>query len=115
MTRTRELTLVLEDMNAVLVMKALYSDVGGRKTQFYSGDGEVNLASLARNILVHEGAPVFVPARNECHLRHALDCSDDGRRERASRAGAETDIREEVANDVDRAPRGRRSNWTPFG
>ena len=60
MTDTREMTIVVEGITDVVFMRALCGQLGLKKTRFFSGDGQISLATLARNILVHEGGPVLV-------------------------------------------------------
>lgn len=53
-------TVVAEELlDAVLLSRVIQRALSVRP-RFFTGDGQIALASLARNILVHDGGPVFV-------------------------------------------------------
>jgi hypothetical protein len=53
-------TIVVEDRSDAILLRRLLSKPGAVPLRFYAGQGRLSLASLGRNILVHEGAPVLV-------------------------------------------------------
>lgn len=53
-------TVVAEELlDAVLLSRVMQGALSVRP-RFFTGDGQIALALLARNILVHDGGPVFV-------------------------------------------------------
>jgi hypothetical protein len=55
----RCIVVVEERLDAVLLRRVIQRALSV-EPRFFTGDGQIALASLARNILVHEGGPVFV-------------------------------------------------------
>jgi hypothetical protein len=53
------IVVVEERLDAVLLNRVIQRALS-IKARFFTGDGLISLASLARNILVHDGGPVFV-------------------------------------------------------
>lgn len=53
-------TVVAEDLLDVVFLNRVIQRALSVTPRFFTGDGQIALASLARNILVHDGGPVFV-------------------------------------------------------
>lgn len=51
--------VVTEPLHAVLLNRLLKRALS-MEAEFYIGEGQISLVTLARNILVHDGGPVFV-------------------------------------------------------
>jgi hypothetical protein len=64
-----ELTVVVEERADALVMRRLISRALNVTPTFYSCRGRVSPATMARNILVHEGGPVLVVM--DTHTTHS--------------------------------------------
>jgi hypothetical protein len=54
------LTIVVEGRSDAILLRRLLSEQKAIPLRFYAAQGRMSLASLGRNILVHEGAPVLV-------------------------------------------------------
>jgi hypothetical protein len=55
-----DITLVVEGRSDVILLRGLLGDLTNCSFRYYAGEGKVSLASLARNILVHEGGPLLI-------------------------------------------------------
>jgi hypothetical protein len=55
-----ELTIVVEAKSDADLLRLLLGKELASRTRFFAGQGKISLASLARNIFVHEGGPVLV-------------------------------------------------------
>lgn len=54
-----DLTIVVEGPSDAEAIRALLGHEKAARTRFFAGRGKMSLASLARNIVVHEGGPVL--------------------------------------------------------
>jgi hypothetical protein len=54
------LTFVVEASSDVILMRGLLRAETGVSFRFFAGQGRMSLASLGRNILVHDGGPLMV-------------------------------------------------------
>ena len=52
--------VVAEELLDVVLLNRVIQRALSIKARFFTGDGQIALVSLARNILVHDGGPVFV-------------------------------------------------------
>ena len=60
MSTANDLSVVVEGRADALVLGRVIGRALSLKPRFYAGGGSLALASLARNILVHDGGPVLV-------------------------------------------------------
>ncbi len=60
MSRTSRLNVVVERPSDAVLLGRLLSRALSLRPKFYAGDGRLSLATLARNILVHEGGPLLL-------------------------------------------------------
>jgi hypothetical protein len=54
------LTIVVEGSSDVELARAILGPELAKQVRFFTGRGKISLASLGRNILVHEGGPILV-------------------------------------------------------
>jgi hypothetical protein len=58
--RMSSFTLVIEDRSNARLLRGLLGKEAGTAIRFFAASGRFSLATLARNILVHEGGPVII-------------------------------------------------------
>jgi hypothetical protein len=77
MSEESALNVVVEGPTDASILRALLSKAQKAKMRFYSAGGRISLASVARNLLVHEGTPVLVVMDADTHnLGHAEELQD---------------------------------------
>lgn len=54
-----DLTIVVEGLSDAEAIRAMLGKEKASRTRFFAGHGKISLASLARNVVVHEGGPVL--------------------------------------------------------
>lgn len=57
---TEKLLIVVEGRTDASILRAILGDDLKSKTRFFSGEGKMGLATIGRNLLIHEGGPVLV-------------------------------------------------------
>jgi len=55
-----EITLAVKGRSDVILLRRLLSELMNCSFRYYAGEGRVSLATLGRNILVHEGCPLMI-------------------------------------------------------
>lgn len=60
MSQQETLKIVVEGRSDATILRALLGNALSRKISFFAGQGRVSLASVGRNILVHEGGPLLL-------------------------------------------------------
>jgi hypothetical protein len=60
MTFQPDLTIIVEGVEDAQLIRAILGEEVAKRVRFYAGQGRASLATLGRNVLVHEGGPVLV-------------------------------------------------------
>jgi hypothetical protein len=77
MSKEAALNIVVDGPTDAAILRALLSKAQKESMRFYSAGGRVSRASLARNLLVHEGSPVLVVMDADTHNpSHAEELQD---------------------------------------
>jgi len=60
MTAQPGLTIIVEGVTDAQLIRAILGDDIAKKVRFYAGQGRASLATVGRNVLIHEGGPVLL-------------------------------------------------------
>jgi hypothetical protein len=60
MTDQSRLNIIVESQTDADIIRAMYGQAFQKRVKFYAGQGKASLATLARNLIVHEGSPTLL-------------------------------------------------------